>query len=171
MGVGVGVEVGVGVGVGVAVGIGEGAVFETVMSTFAVPTYPWLSVALAAMVCEPFSNVLVFSSKVQLAVPLPGCGAFPSMLISTSATPSRSAAVPATDKVPDIVEPGAGVSIATLGAFARPGLIASAIGEKIINPHKRTNAMANVAASWLRIQRSIESPFSRGSAARAGADK
>ena len=64
-----------------------------------------VSVARAARVCKPFNKFCVLRENDQLVVPVAVLQAPPSMLTSTLATATLSAAVPDIKAVPANVEP------------------------------------------------------------------
>ena len=95
--------------------VGSGLLTEIV--TDALPVLPFVSVAVAVMVCDPFDNEDVFKLLVQLVVPDAVWDGPLSTLIWMSVTPAGSAAVPEMGMVPETLAPPSGAVMATVGVM------------------------------------------------------
>src|SRR5262249_54977648 len=87
--------------------------------TDAWPTFPALSYAFTASVCEPALTLAVFQAneKGEAVVEVLSC---PSTQNSIRVTPTLSVAVPVTVIVPETVAEEAGLEIDTVGACVSP---------------------------------------------------
>ena len=107
---------------GEAMTIAGGVVsLNTVTAAEVVLVLPATSTARATSVCGPLAKLRVFRARLQVVVPVAGCGAPPSTRASTRASSTLSAAVPASVSSPETVAPEAGAVRATDGGVVSGG--------------------------------------------------